>query len=87
MLNENAVLNCIKEYCNEWRVDYDKAFQQLRAIGSSEAVLCVANPNAPQADGLKNDIATLMLPTLYVRMIKGELVAVETEYTAEYLKE
>ena len=49
-------------------------------------ILCVSNPDAPEPDGLANDIETLMLPTLWIKEDEnGNLYAVETEYTRKYL--
>ena len=50
------------------------------------ALLCVSNPDAPEPDGLANDIETLMLPTLWIKEDEnGNLYAEETEYTKKFL--
>jgi hypothetical protein len=77
----------LSQFCKKEGIPYDLASKQLCGTGSIGAVLCVSNPDAPEPDGLANDIETLMLPTLYIREDEnGELYAVETEYTDQYLR-
>ena len=76
----------LKEFCNEKNLPCDNTVKQLRGTGPLGAVLCVSNPDAPEPDGLANDIETLMLPTLWIKEDEnGNLYAVETEYTRKYL--
>lgn len=76
----------LKIYCDENGVSYDIAVKQLCCTGTNGAALCVSNPDAPEPDGLANDIETLMLPTLWIKEDEnGNLYAVETEYTKKYL--
>lgn len=76
----------LKKYCAEHKIDFEKARQQMHGVGDSGVILCVSNPDAPEPDGLANDIETLMLPTLWIKEDEaGELYAVETEYTKKFL--
>lgn len=76
----------LKAFCDEKKLSYDIAVKQLFGTGSQGAVLCVSNPDAPEPDGLANDIETLMLPTLWIKEDEnGELYAEETEYTKKFL--
>lgn len=76
----------LERFCKEKGISYDVARRQLRATGTEGALLCVSNPDAPEPDGLANDIETLMLPTLWIKEDEaGELYAVETEYTKKFL--
>lgn len=59
--------------------------RQLHAIGNDIAVFCISNPDAPKADGLANDIETLMLPTLYVHISGSNMTIETTEHTHKYL--
>lgn len=76
----------LKKYCTEKEIDYEKARMQIHGLGDDGVILCVPNPDAPEPDGLANDIETLMLPTLWIKEDEaGELYAVETEYTKKFL--
>lgn len=76
----------LSQFCAEKDIRYDTAIMQLCGTGSEGALLCVSNPDAPEPDGLANDIETLMLPTLWIKEDEaGELYAVETEYTKKFL--
>lgn len=73
-------------FCAQKGIPYDVAVKQLCVTGTNGAALCVSNPDAPEPDGLANDIETLMLPTLWIKEDEaGELYAVETEYTKKFL--
>ncbi|MBQ3330812.1 MAG: hypothetical protein IJG87_06505 [Ruminococcus sp.] len=82
MLSEKRILDFLREFCQKNGIPFEKADKQLCAIGE-EALLCV-EPDKPD---LAHDTETLMLPTLIIREKNGELVAVETEYTKEFLFE
>ena len=84
MLTEKRILEFLRELCEEKEIPFERADDQFCAFGD-EGLLCVPNPDAPESDGLANDIDTLMLPTLRIQEQNGKLVAVETEYTKEYL--
>lgn len=74
------------QFCKEKNISCDVAIKQLCGTGTAGALLCVSNPDAPEPDGLANDIETLMLPTLRIKEAEnGNLYAVETEYTRKYL--
>lgn len=76
----------LHEYCVANGADFENARKQIHGIGDNGVILCVSNPNAPEPDGLANDIETLMLPTLWIKEDEnGNLYAVETEYTRKYL--
>ena len=76
----------LRKYCELKAIDYEKARMQIHGIGDDGVILCVSNPDAPEPDGLANDIETLMLPTLWIKEDEnGNLYAVETEYTKKYL--
>lgn len=73
-------------FCIEKGIPYNFALEQLCCTGTEGAALCVSNPEAPEPDGLANDIETLMLPTLWIKEDEnGNLYAAETEYTKKYL--
>lgn len=76
----------LKEFCVSKNIEYQKANRQIRVNSTQGIILCVSNPDAPEPDGLANDIETLMLPTLWIKEDEnGNLYAVETEYTKKYL--
>ena len=75
----------LRKYCVDTQRDFNTAKEKICAIGNDYALLCVPNPKAPQADGLKNDAETIMLPVLYIRISENGTYAEETEYTSEYL--
>ena len=78
----------LEGFCKQECIPLKDAQSQIHgnSIGLG-VILCVSNPDAPEPDGLANDIETLMLPTLYIREDEnGELYAVETEYTDQYLR-
>lgn len=74
------------QFCKEKNISYSIALKQLCGTGTMGALLCVSNPDAPEPDGLANDIETLMLPTLWIKEDEnGNLYAEETEYTKKFL--
>lgn len=76
----------LEAYCIENSIDFENARKQMHGVGDNGVILCVSNPDAPEPDGLANDIETLMLPTLWIKENEsGDLYAVETEYTKKYL--
>lgn len=76
----------LKDFCGEKGIDFEIARKQMHGICDSGVILCVSNPDAPEPDGLANDVETLMLPTLWIKEDEnGNLYAVETEYTRKYL--
>ena len=76
----------LKTFCADKKISYEKARKQIHGLGDDGVILCVSNPDAPEPDGLANDIETLMLPTLWIKEDEnGNLYAVETEYTRKYL--
>lgn len=76
----------LKDFCMSKNIEYLKAKSQIRVNSTQGIILCVSNPDAPEPDGLANDIETLMLPTLWIKEDEaGELYAVETEYTKKFL--
>lgn len=86
MLSEKNIFDFLYQYCKANGLDYYKAKKQLHAIGKNSAILCVSNPDSPKAEGLKNDINTRMLPTLYIaRNAEGNLYAKRTPITQQYL--
>ena len=86
LINLDKAKEFLKNYCEEKKIDFEKAKRQIRANSTMGVILCVSNPDAPEPDGLANDIETLMLPTLWIKEDEnGELYAEETGYTKEFL--
>ncbi len=86
LINLDKAKEFLKNYCEGKQIDFEKAKRQIRANSTMGVILCVSNPDAPEPDGLANDIETLMLPTLWIKEDEnGNLYAVETEYTRKYL--
>ena len=85
MVKWQAVIDFLTPYCKQHAIPIERAENQLCAIGKDIAILCVANPEAPKADSLANDIDTQMLPTLYVHINGSKMTIEETEYTHRYL--
>lgn len=84
MLTRPEVLEFVRGYCKVKGIPLERAKEQLLVTGTDFATFCVSNPNAPEPDGLKNDIDTLMLPTLYVRKTRDGLTIEETPYTDKF---
>lgn len=84
-MKKSDIIKLLIPFCELHSIPIRRIEEQLCAIGKNIAILCVANPEAPKADGLANDIDTLMLPTLYVHFENGQTRIETTEYTEKYL--
>lgn len=82
-LQRAVVLEYVKDYCTDNGLSLDKLKQQQFYWIYGEAFF--AQPSGVEPKGLTNDMDTMPMPTLIIKMDDDMLKIEQTEYTQKYL--
>lgn len=82
-LQKVMALNLLKPYCQEHGLSFEKMKKQKFEFINGVAFFL--QPSEVKPIGLMNDMETMPMPTLILKIVNGDIVFEQTEHTKKYL--